>query len=133
MELMTLHQLEQRLERAKQRYARQQEREELLQCRMQRTREEIEHLEYALQYQKRIIRQHRRHRVIPYTEIGSFFTHASIIYDRLQARLHLNLNYSFFCYIISTRYLFESRKRISNHRFLSPATVVSYFKKERGR
>jgi len=132
MELMTLLLLEQRLERAKQRYFRQQEREELLQCRMQRTREEIEHLEYAMQYLERIIRLHRRHRIIPHAEIKDFFIRASTFYDRLQSRLHLNLNYSFFCYILSTRYLFESRLHLPNRRFISPATVLSYFKKQRG-
>ena len=102
MELMTLHRLEQRLENERQRYVRQQEREELLLRRMQRTRQNIENLEYALKSQERII------------------------------RLHLNLSYSFFCYIISTRYLFESRVHLPNRRFLSFATVFSYFKKKRG-
>lgn len=129
---MTLPLLRQRLERTQLRYARQQEREELLLCRMQRTREEIEHLEYALQYQHRIIQLHRRHRIIPHAEIENFFVRASTFYDRLQSRLHLNLNYSFFCYILSTRYLFESRLHLPNRRFLSSATVLSYFKKERG-
>lgn len=95
MELMTLHRLKQRLENERQRYARQQEREELLSRRMQRTRQNIENLEYALQSLERIISLHRRHRVIPHAEIDSFFDRASAVYDRLQARLHLNLSYSF--------------------------------------
>ena len=132
MELMTLHRLAQRLENEKQRYVRQQEREELLLRRMQRTRQNIENLEYALQSLERIIRLHRRHRIIPHAEVDSFFDGASAVYDRLQARLHLNLSYSFFCYIISTRYLFESRVHLANRRFLSFATVFSYFKKKRG-
>jgi molecular chaperone GrpE (heat shock protein) len=60
MELMTLHRLEQRLENERQRYVRQQEREELLSRRMQRTRQNIENLEYALQSLERIISLHRR-------------------------------------------------------------------------
>ena len=132
MELMTLHRLEQRLENERQRYVRQQEREELLSRRMQRTRQNIENLEYALQSLERIISLHRRHRVIPHAEIDSFFDRASAVYERLHARLHLNLSYSFFCYIISTRYLFESRVRLPNRRFLGFTTVFSYFKKKRG-
>ncbi|WP_044269257.1 hypothetical protein [Bacteroides timonensis] len=133
MNLITKKTLEERLERTRQRYARQQERLEMLQRSMQNNEENIIQMEYALEMMERVCKQHRRHRVISNAEVEEFFIHASNVYDRLQHRLHMHLNYTYFCCVISSRYLFESRLHTPNRRFISPATVLSYFKRERGR
>ena len=134
MKFVTKKQLEERLERARQRYACQQERLETLLLSMQNNEDNIRQMEYVLNMIDRIGKQHRRHRIIPRVEVEEFFIYASRVYDRLQHHLHLHhLNYTYFCTVISSRYLFESRLHPPNHRFISPATVISYFKKERGR
>lgn len=134
MNLMTKKLLEERLERIKHRYARQQERLETLRCSMQNNEENIRQIEYVLNTMERVRKQRRRHRIIPRAEVEEFFMYASRVYDRIQHRLHIqHLNYTYFCYVICTRYLFESCFHIPNRRFITPATVISYFKKERGR
>lgn len=134
MNLMTKKLLEERLERTKQRYARQQERMENLLCSMQNNAENIRQIEYVLVMMEHVRKQRRRHRIISRTEVKEFFIYASRAYDRIQHRMHIqHLNYTYFCYVICSRYLFESCLHIPNRRFVSPATVISYFKKERGR
>lgn len=134
MKFVTRKQLEERLERTRQRYVRQQERLENLQSSMRNNEENIRQMEYALNMIEHVGKQHRRHRIIPREKVQEFFIHASRVYDRIQHRLHIShLNYTYFCIVISSRYLFESRLHTPNHRFISPATVISYFKKERGR
>ena len=134
MNLMTKKLLEERLERTKQRYARQQERMENLLCSMHNNAENIRQIEYVLAMMERVRKQRRRHRIVSRTEVKEFFMYASRVYDRIQHRMHIqHLNYTYFCYVICSRYLFESCLHIPNRRFVSPATVNSYFKKERGR
>lgn len=134
MKFVIKEQLEERLERTRQRYARQQERLEILQSSMRNNEENIRQMEYALNMIDRVSKQRRRHRVIPRAEVQEFFIYASRVYDRIQRRLRLShLNYTYFCIVISSRYLFESRLQTPNHRFISPLTVISYFKRERGR
>ena len=130
MNLMTKTLLEERLERTKQRYARQQERMENLLCSMQNNAENIRQIEYVLAMMERVRKQRRRHRIVSRTEVKEFFVYASRVYHRMHIQ---HLNYTYFCYVICSRYLFESCLHIPNRRFVSPATVISYFKKERGR
>ena len=70
-------------------------------------------------------KQRRRHRIVSRTEVKEFFMYAFRVYDRIQHRMHIHH--------LNSRYLFESCLHIPNRRFVSPATVNSYFKKERGR
>ncbi len=133
MKLRTKQDLEQCLELTKQRYERQKIRLELLLQRMQNNRDNMEQIEYALMMIERVSTQHRRHKIIPHAEIQDFMAHASLVYDRLQSRLHKHLNYNYFCSVICCRYLLESRLHIPNRRFLNCNCVFSYFKKERGR
>jgi len=64
MNLMTKKLLEERLERTKQRYARQQERMENLLCSMQNNAENIRQIEYVLAMMEHVRKQRRRHRII---------------------------------------------------------------------
>lgn len=130
---MTEQYLEQCLERTRQRYERQEIRLEFLQQAMQNNRDKMEQIEYALAMMKRVGTQRRKPRIIPYAGIRDFIAYTSRLYDRLQLRLHRHLNYTYFCSVICSRYLFESRSRICSRRFLNPTTILSYFKQERGR
>jgi hypothetical protein len=133
MKLMTKRDLEQRLELTKLRYERQEIRLYVLLQSMQNNRDNIKQIEYALLVMERVSTQRRRHRIIPNAEILDFITYASCVYDRLQSHLHKHLNYSYFCSVICCRYLFESRRHIPGRRFLNYNSVLSYFKRERGR
>ena len=94
MKFVIKEQLEERLERTRQRYARQQERLEILQSSMRNNEENIRQMEYALNMIDRVGKQRRRHRVIPRAEVQEFFIYASRVYDRIQRRLRLShLNY----------------------------------------
>lgn len=131
--LVVKEMLKQRLERTRQRYVRQQERLEVLQAGMQKNRENIEQMEYALQMIERFEKEHRKPRVIRYDDVKDFFIYASSVYDSLQCRLHVHLNYHYFCSILYLRYMFEGRARAGQRRYLSFISVLSYFKRERGR
>ena len=90
---------------------------------MQNNAENIRQIEYVLVMMEHVRKQRRRHRIVSRTEVKEFFMYAFRVYDRIQHRMHIqHLNYTYVCYVICSRYLFES-----------PATVNSYFKKERGR
>ncbi len=69
--------MEERLERARQRYACQQERLETLLLSMQNNEDNIRQMEYVLNMIDRIGKQHRRHRIIPRVEVEEFFIYAS--------------------------------------------------------
>ena len=103
-------------------------------CSMQNNAENIRQIEYVLVMMEHVRKQRRRHRIVSRTEVKEFFMYAFRVYDRIQHRMHIqHLNYTYVCYVICSRYLFESCLHIPNRRFVSPATVNSYFKKERGR
>ena len=122
---MTEEELRQRLERTRQRYERQEIRLDALLQSMQNNRDKMEQIEYALAMM--------RPRIVHYAEIRDFIAYASRLYDRLQSRLHRHLNYAYFCSVICSRYLFESRFHVRDRRFLNFTTILSYFKQERGR
>lgn len=122
-----------RLERKRQRHARQQERLEVLLASMEKNWEDIEQMEYALQMIERFEKEHRKPRVIRYDDVKDFFIYASSVYDSLQCRLHVHLNYHYFCSMLYVRYMFEGRTRAGQRRYLSFISVFSYFKRERGR
>lgn len=63
--------------------------------------------------------------------VSTFFIRISRLYDYLQHRLHCSFNYTLFCLIVNSRYCFESRTQTVEHKQLSPATVLTYFKRER--
>lgn len=100
---------------------------------MQNNRDKMEQIEYALAMMGRAGTQRLRPRIVHYAEIRNFIAYASRLYDRLQSRLHRHLNYAYFCSVICSRYLFESRFHIRDRRFLNFTTILSYFKQERGR
>lgn len=125
--------LTQRHARATQRFSRQQERLETLLNSMLKNLENIEQMEYALDMLERFCNEKREPRVIPRSEVKDFFAYASYVYDRLQSRWHIHLNYYYFCCMLCTRYLFERRSGTGERRFLGFISVLSYFKRERGR
>lgn len=130
---MTEEELRQRLERTRQRYERQEIRLDALLQSMQNNRDKMEQIEYALAMMERAGTQRLHPRIVHYAEIRNFIAYASRLYDRLQSRLHRHLNYAYFCSVICSRYLFESRFHIRDRHFLNFTTILSYFKQERGR
>ena len=100
---------------------------------MQNNAENIRQIEYVLVMMEHVRKQRRRHRIVSRTEVKEFFMYAFRVYDRIQHRMHIqHLNYTYVCYVICSRYLFESCLHIPNRRFVSPATVNSYFKNGEG-
>ncbi len=129
---MTAQDLEALLARKKERYAGQQERKEKLEQTMQNTRNDIEQLEYTLRQLKRAEKPRKcRSRFIPHERIAAFFSHASRVFNRLLLRLNRTLNYTWFCLVLCSRYTIESRTKRTGHRCLTPATVLSYFKRQK--
>lgn len=130
---MTEEELRQRLACTRQRYERQEIRLDALLQSMRNNRDKMEQIEYALAMKEHAGARRLHPRVIRYAEIRDFIAYASRLYDRLQSRLHRHLNYAYFCSVICSRYLFESRFHVRDRRFLNFTTILSYFKQERGR
>ena len=101
---------------------------------MQNNAENIRQIEYVLVMMEHVRKQRRRHRIVSRTEVKEFFMYAFRVYDHINKIIHIQLlNYLYFCYFIFYRYLIEICLHIPIVGFVSPATVNSYFKKERGR
>lgn len=111
----------------KESYIKQQYYMEKLELTMRNTRHDLDQLEYTLAQ----LRQKRTPRTIAHARIPDFFAHASRVYDRIQSRLHHPMNYTWFCLVLCHRYRFESRYHRPERRYLTPGTVLGYFKKER--
>lgn len=115
----------------KERYARQQTRMEDLKRSMNYNHNDIKQLEYTLQKLKQSRKKKRFRSFISRQHVSTFFIRISRLYDYLQHRLHCSFNYTLFCLIVNSRYCFESRTQTVGHKQLSPATVLTYFKRER--
>ncbi|KAB4424254.1 hypothetical protein GAO02_17430, partial [Bacteroides thetaiotaomicron] len=72
---------------------------------------------------------HKRH-TIPYNEVFSFFTRICRLFDYLQHRCHKYFNYRLTCLVIHAHYRFRSRTRAPGREYLSPGTILTYFKHE---
>ena len=112
--------------------AKQQERREKLERTMENTRNDLEQLRFTLNALKRIRGKKRARSFIRRTEVAAFFTRLSCLFDRMQHHLHRMLNNTWFCILVNARFSFESRIRRSGHLWLMPASVLGYFKRERG-
>ena len=114
--------IKERLQRKREQYIRQEEKIEQMKCTMQNTSEEIEHIE----------KSKREPRVIPNAEISNVFASLCREFDYLQHRLKLFFKYKLVCEVIFARYQFRSRSHVPGREYLSYATVLTYFKRERG-
>lgn len=124
---MSVADVEERLEVLKIRRKKQIERKEKLERTMQNTSNDIEQLEHTLKEMKRAAAP----RIIPHDRVPAFITYATRVFDYLQHRLHRPLNYIWFCLTLCSRYLLESRTKRPGHRYLTPSSVLGYFKKEK--
>ena len=95
--------IEERLQRKREQCIHQKEKLEQMKCTMRKTEEEVEQLEYVLHE-----------------------------FDYLQHRLKLFFKYKLVCEVIFARYQFRSRSHVPGREYLSYATVLTYFKRERG-
>ena len=129
---MTEEDLEELITQKEERLARQQVRQEELQRNIDNNRNNIEQLKYTLQKIKQVRKAHRPSTFIPHQQISDFFTRISRLYDHLLHRLHRSFNYTWFCLVINARYCFESRSQTAGRRLLTPGTILTYFKRERG-
>lgn len=114
----------------KERLAKQQGRRDKLDQTMTNTSNDIEQLEYTL-HQMKLSRVKPR-RIIPNKKISEFITQLCLDFERIQHRLHRTLNYAWFCLAFCARYSMENRNPNSTRPYLSPTTVLGYFKRERG-
>ena len=94
--------------------------------------EEVEQLEYVLHEIEHIEKSKREPRVIPNAEISNVFASLCREFDYLQHRLKLFFKYKLVCEVIFARYQFRSRSHVPGREYLSYATVLTYFKRERG-
>ena len=113
-----------RLQRKREQYIRQEEKIEQMKCTMQNTSEEIEQLEYVLSEMEHILDTHREPRVIPNDKVGDVFVYLCRVFEFLQHKLA--------CEVIFARYQFQSRSHTPGREYLSFATILTYFKRERG-
>lgn len=128
---LTKQGIEESLNQKRQQLARQQSRREQMDNTIQHTENDIEQLEYTLHELEEIQKGQHERRIIPNDQITTFFTRISQVFDDLQRRWHRQLNYKMTCMVIYARYQFRSRVRDPERQYLSPATVLSYFKHER--
>ena len=99
---------------------------------MQNTDEEIKRLEHVLCEMERISDTHREPRVIPHVKVGDVFAYLCRVFEFLQHRLKLHFKYKLACEVIFARYQFKSRLHTPGREYLSFATILTYFKRERG-
>ena len=124
--------IEERLQRKREQCIHQKEKLEQMKCTMQNTSEEIEQLEYVLSEMEHILDTHREPRVIPNDKVGDVFVYLCRVFEFLQHRLKLFFKYKLVCEVIFARYQFRSRSHVPGREYLSYATVLTYFKRERG-
>lgn len=124
--------IKKRLSQKQELLSKQEEQEERMQRKMQNTKDDIEQLSYTLHELEKAQRAKDTRRVIPHDEILRFFTRFCHLFDYLQHRYHKSLKYWQTSLLIYTRYRFRSRTRTPGHEFLRPATILTYFKYERG-
>ena len=121
-----------RLQRKREQYIHQEEKMEQMKCTIQNTDEEIKQLEYVLSEMKRRSDMHRESRVIPNAKVGEVFVYLCRVFEFLQHRLKLHFKYRLACEVIFARYQFQSRSHTPRREYPSFATILIYFKRERG-
>ncbi len=121
-----------RLQHKREQYTHQKEKSEQMKCTIQKTEEEIEQLEYILDKMEHIEETNREPQIIPNDKVGETFAHLCQMFDYIQHRYKLFFKYSLACEMVCARYKFRSRSHIPGREYLSSATVLTYFKRERG-
>ncbi|WP_175629481.1 hypothetical protein [Bacteroides acidifaciens] len=121
-----------RLQHKREQYMHQKEKSEQMKCTIQKTEEEIEQLEYILDKMEHIEETNREPQIIPNDKVGETFAHLCQMFDYIQHRYKLFFKYSLACEVVCARYKFRSRSHIPGREYLSSATVLTYFKRERG-
>ena len=121
-----------RLQRKRKQYIHQGEKIEQMKCTMQNTGEEIEQLEYVLNEMEHIADVNRAPRVIPNARVEEVFAYLCRVFEFLQHRLKLHFKYKLACEVIFAYYQFKSRLHTPGREYLSFATILTYFKRERG-
>ena len=117
-----------RLQRKREQYIHQGEKIEQMKCTMQNTSEEIEQLEYVLSEMEHIADVNR----VPNARVEEVFAYLCRVFEFLQHRLKLHFKYKLACEVIFARYQFKSRLHTPGREYLSFATILTYFKRERG-
>ena len=97
---------------------------------MQNTKDDIDQLIYALHELEEAEKGNHKRHTIPYNEVFSFFTRICRLFDYLQHRCHKYFNYRLTCLVIHAHYRFRSRTRAPGREYLSPGTILTYFKHE---
>lgn len=105
-------------------------RQERLNRTMQNTKDDIDQLIYALHELEEAEKGNHKRHTIPYNEVFSFFTRICRLFDYLQHRCHKYFNYRLTCLVIHAHYRFRSRTRAPGREYLSPGTILTYFKHE---
>ena len=121
-----------RLQRKRKQYIHQGEKIEQMKCTMQNTSEEIEQLEYVLSEMEHIEDVNRAPRVVSNARVEEVFAYLCRVFEFLQHRLKLHFKYKLACEVIFARYQFKSRLHTPGREYLSFATILTYFKRERG-
>ena len=129
---MTEKDIEALIAKKEEKLAHQQARMENLKQSIKNSHNDLKQLKYTLQKLKLAGKRKRPVTFIPRHRISDFFARISRLYNHLCRRLHCNLNYTWFCLVLTARYSFESRTQSHSRNVLAPSTVLSYFKRERG-
>ena len=132
MELKGTEAIKERLQHKREQYMHQKEKSEQMKCTMQNTGEEIEQLEYVLNEMEHIADVNRAPRVIPNARVEEVFAYLCRVFEFLQHRLKLHFKYNLACEVIFAYYQFKSRLHTPGREYLSFATILTYFKRERG-
>lgn len=127
-----IKEIKEHLQRKQNKYHQQHDKMEEMKCTMQNTEEEIKQLEYVLGEMERMEKARCKRRVITHDKIKEYFAFFSYFFDFLRRRLKLFIHYELACELIFARYKFQSRSRTPGREYLSFATVLTYFKRERG-
>ncbi len=124
--------VKERLQRKKKQLRKQQKRAEEIKITVENTESEIEQLKYVLDKLYQMQKTHRQPKVISNNRIFDFFKLINQMYEMLQHRLRVRFKYKLVYHVLFARYRFQSRSKTPGREFLSFATVVAYFKRERG-
>lgn len=124
--------VKERLQSKREQLIHQNEKLEQMKCTIQNTEEEMKQLEYLQSEMEHLEKANREAREIAYDKVRDAFACFSRMFDYLHRRLHQTFKYKLACEVICSRYKFRSRSHSPGQKYLSFATVLAYFKRERG-
>ena len=124
--------VKERLQLKRKQLIHQNEKLEQMKCTIQNTEEEVKQLEYLQSEMEHLEKANREAREIAYDKVRDAFACFSRMFDYLHRRLHQTFKYKLACEVIFARYQFQSRSHTPGREYLSFATILTYFKRERG-